>query len=76
MDCCAAPGNKTTHVAALMGGRGRVLAFDMDPVRLKRLQVRGAGGGWVMRSCAVSCHGCGDDVVVIWGLMWHSFMWW
>ncbi|KAG1662267.1 hypothetical protein FOA52_002156 [Chlamydomonas sp. UWO 241] len=39
LDCCAAPGNKTTHVAALLGaaGGGRVIAFDKDERRLERL---------------------------------------
>lgn len=37
LDGCAAPGNKTTHVAALLRGTGSVIACDKDPKRLQRL---------------------------------------
>jgi 16S rRNA (cytosine967-C5)-methyltransferase len=33
LDLCAAPGAKTTHLAALMGGEGEVVAVESDPGR-------------------------------------------
>ncbi len=33
LDLCAAPGGKTTHLAALMGGEGVVVAVEQDAVR-------------------------------------------
>lgn len=50
VDCCAAPGNKTTHLAALVGEGGRIFAFDADGKRLKRLarNVATAGAGDVV----------------------------
>nr|WP_276203322.1 16S rRNA (cytosine(967)-C(5))-methyltransferase RsmB [Cohnella thermotolerans] len=31
LDCCAAPGGKSTHLAELMGDRGEVIANDIHP---------------------------------------------
>ncbi len=31
LDCCAAPGGKTTHIAELMGDRGEIVAGDVHP---------------------------------------------
>jgi putative methyltransferase len=45
LDACAAPGNKTTHLAALVGAAGRVLAFDRDPARLALLRAAVARAG-------------------------------
>jgi NOL1/NOP2/sun family putative RNA methylase len=36
-DLCAAPGGKTTHLSALMGGRGLLVANDNNPARLRGL---------------------------------------
>jgi len=43
VDACAAPGNKTTHLAAILEGRGRakeerIFAFEMDKNRAKTLE--------------------------------------
>jgi 16S rRNA (cytosine967-C5)-methyltransferase len=37
LDLCAAPGAKTTHIAALMGGEGEVVAVEAHPGRAKAL---------------------------------------
>jgi 16S rRNA (cytosine967-C5)-methyltransferase len=37
LDLCAAPGAKTTHIAALMGGQGSVVAVERHPGRAQAL---------------------------------------
>lgn len=38
LDACAAPGGKSTMIAAQMRNQGRIVACDVSPSRLKRLQ--------------------------------------
>ncbi|KYC42854.1 16S rRNA methyltransferase [Scytonema hofmannii PCC 7110] len=38
IDVCAAPGGKTTHMAELMGDKGKIFACDLTPSRLKKLK--------------------------------------
>lgn len=38
IDACAAPGGKTTHIAELMGDRGKIWACDRIASRLKKLK--------------------------------------
>jgi 16S rRNA (cytosine967-C5)-methyltransferase len=38
LDLCAAPGGKTTHLAALMGGDGEIVAVERHPGRAEALQ--------------------------------------
>ena len=38
LDLCAAPGGKTTHLAALMGGRGEIVAVERNRARAAALQ--------------------------------------
>jgi 16S rRNA (cytosine967-C5)-methyltransferase len=38
LDLCSAPGAKTTHVAALMKGRGEIVAVERNPRRARSLE--------------------------------------
>jgi 16S rRNA (cytosine967-C5)-methyltransferase len=38
IDACAAPGGKTTHIAELMGDKGKIWACDRAASRMKKLQ--------------------------------------
>ncbi|OUL24733.1 16S rRNA (cytosine(967)-C(5))-methyltransferase [Nostoc sp. RF31YmG] len=38
IDACAAPGGKTTHIAELMGDKGKIWACDRTSSRLRKLQ--------------------------------------
>ncbi|XP_030573033.1 putative methyltransferase NSUN6 [Drosophila novamexicana] len=40
LDMCAAPGNKTTHIAELMGDVGHIIALDNSASRVRAMQTK------------------------------------
>ena len=38
LDMCAAPGTKTTHLAAIMNNTGSIVAWDLNPLRVRDLK--------------------------------------
>jgi len=44
-DCCAGAGGKTLHLAALMGGKGKIVAMDIYPQKLDELARRAKRNG-------------------------------
>jgi 16S rRNA (cytosine967-C5)-methyltransferase len=58
LDLCAAPGGKTTHLLALMGGEGELIAVEVHPGRARALhetcELMGAGAAQVITADARS----------------------
>ncbi|XP_060527902.1 tRNA (cytosine(72)-C(5))-methyltransferase NSUN6 isoform X2 [Cylas formicarius] len=38
LDMCAAPGNKTTHIASIMKNQGKIIAIDKTPKKVEQLE--------------------------------------
>ncbi|XP_060764991.1 probable 28S rRNA (cytosine-C(5))-methyltransferase isoform X2 [Neoarius graeffei] len=49
IDACAAPGNKTSHLAAIMKNKGKLFAFDIDTKRLSTMST-------LLLRAGVTCH--------------------
>ncbi|HYY05369.1 MAG TPA: 16S rRNA (cytosine(967)-C(5))-methyltransferase RsmB, partial [Candidatus Limnocylindria bacterium] len=62
LDLCAAPGAKSTHIAALMRGRGRLVAVERNAGRCDSLQAncRRMGAHWVDVRCEDATRFVGD----------------
>lgn len=56
IDMCAAPGGKSLHMAQLMRGEGRILAFDHSEKRLETLRrdAKALGAGNLVAECCDS----------------------
>lgn len=51
LDACAAPGNKTVHLAALIRGKGKIIACELNKERVKRLKetIRLSGASSILK---------------------------
>ncbi|XP_078082143.1 28S rRNA (cytosine-C(5))-methyltransferase [Mustelus asterias] len=49
IDACAAPGNKSSHLAAILCNKGKLFAFDLDTKRLSTM-------GTLLLRAGVTCH--------------------
>jgi len=70
LDLCAAPGGKTTHLAALMGGEGEVRAVELDPKRAREVarnaeRLGATGVEVVVGDAAEPAFGSGYDRVLV-----------
>jgi 16S rRNA (cytosine967-C5)-methyltransferase len=70
LDLCAAPGAKTTHLAALMGDEGEIVAVEADPRRAEELRANAARLGArsvrvVVGDAAEASFGDGYDRVLV-----------
>ncbi|KAK9131313.1 hypothetical protein Sjap_011800 [Stephania japonica] len=65
LDACSAPGNKTVHLAALMSGKGKIIACELNKDRVKLLEetIRRSGASSILLIRAIlldpSCSGSG-----------------
>lgn len=58
LDACAAPGGKTTHLAALTGNRAEIIALDLHPQRVRLIEQGAARlgcAGITARSWDLTC---------------------
>ena len=62
LDLCAAPGAKTTHIAALMRGRGKLVAVERNAGRCEALSAncRRMGAHWIDVRCEEASQFIGD----------------
>ncbi|CAH2080481.1 unnamed protein product [Thlaspi arvense] len=60
LDACAAPGNKTVHLAALMRGKGKIIACELNKERIQRLKetIRLAGAASILSEILSSSECC------------------